>query len=117
VHREELDGHIARWTRERTAEEAARLLQEEGVAAMPVMNIEDQFTNPHLRERGAFVEIEHPKVGMEWLPGIPWRLDRTPGGVERPAPLLGQHNAYVFQELLGLDPQEVQALEAEGVLT
>ena len=54
------DRHIARWTEEYTPQEATEILQQAGVAAMPVMNIEDQFTDPHYREREVFVESEHP---------------------------------------------------------
>ena len=115
VHKEALDGHIAEWSRGHTAEEATELLQAAGVAAMSVMNIEDQFTDPNLREREAYVEIEHPKVGAEWIPGMPWLLSDTPGRIERHAPLMGEHNLQVFQELLGMDAEQYQALEAEGV--
>ena len=115
-HAEELDQHLGRWTGERTPEEAAETLQEAGVAATRVMNIEDQFVSPRFQELGLLAEVEHPKVGMEWLPGIPWRLSDTPGDVRRHAPLLGQHNAYVFQELMGYSSEAYKELEEGGVL-
>ena len=116
-HMNELDQHVGRWTSEHTAEEVTDILQGVGVAAVPVMNIEDQFTNPHFRERGVFVESEHPRVGTEWLPGIPWNLSDTPGQVLRHAPLLGEHNSYVFQELLGYSEGAYEALAGSEVLT
>ena len=79
---------------------------------MPVMSIEDQFVDPHLRERQAYVEIEHPHVGIEWLFGIPWLLGGTPGSVRAPAPLLGQDNDYIFHQLLGVPPEELERLKA-----
>ena len=115
--REELDEHVGQWTRGHTPEEAADILQEAGVAAVPVMNIEDQFASPQLQERGAFAEVDHPRVGAEWLPGIPWRLSDTPGQVHRHAPLLGEHNQDVFGELLGYGAKKIRALEEAGVLT
>ena len=116
-HLDELDQHMGRWTGERTVEEVAEILQEAGVAAVPVMNIEDQFTSPHFQERGVFVECEHPMVGMEWLPGSPWQLSDTPGQVRRHAPILGEHNRYVLQELLGHAEEEYRRLEENEVLT
>ena len=113
---EELDRHVAQWTRERTPDEAAEALQSAGVAAVPVMNIEDQFVNNHFRDRGVFVELEHPKVGTEWVPGIPWQLSNTPGQVRRHAPLLGEHNRYVIHELLGYSAEEYRTLDESGVL-
>ena len=112
----ELDSLVSDWTRQRTAQEITALLQAHGVAAMPVMNIEDQFLDPHLQERQAYLEVEHPHVGIEWLYGMPWLLGSTPGGISRPAPLLGQHNHYILGELLGLPAGEIERLEAEQVI-
>ena len=117
AHRAELDREVAAWTMGHTREEVVEALQGAGVAAVPVMNIEDQFIDPHNRERGVFVESEHPKVGAEWLPGIPWALSDTPGEVRRHAPLLGEHNGYVVGELLGVGAEELGRLEESGVLT
>jgi benzylsuccinate CoA-transferase BbsF subunit len=115
-HRAELDGVITAWTSRHTTAQVMEILQAMGVAAMPVMNLEDQFRDPHLRAREIHVESEHPKVGLEFLHGIPWRLSDTPGRISRPAPLLGEHNQYVFGELLGLPDPEIQRLvEAEAI--
>ena len=116
-HVGELNQNVATWTIGHTAEEVTEVLQNAGVAAMPVMNIEDQFTDSHFQERGAFAEVDHPRVGAEWLPGNPWQLSDTPGKVSRAAPLLGEHNRYVFQELLGNGEEAFLALESGGVLT
>jgi benzylsuccinate CoA-transferase BbsF subunit len=115
-HGTELRAVITRWTSQHTPAEVMQTLQAAGVAAMPVMTLEDQFRDPHLREREIHVESEHPKVGLEFLHGIPWRLSDTPGRISRPAPLLGEHNQYVFGELLGLQEAEIQRLvEAEAI--
>ena len=115
-HRAELDGLITNWTRQYTPYEVMETLQAAGVAAMPVMNLEDQFRDPHLREREIHLESEHPRVGLEFLHGIPWRLSGTPGRISRPAPLLGEHNHYVFSDLLGLPEAEIQRLmQAEAI--
>ena len=91
-------------------------LQEVGVAAMPVMNVEDQYFDPHYRERQTYIETEHPLVGFEVLYGIPWRLSETPGQIKRVAPSLGEHNEYVFGELLGLSEEEIARLAAQEVI-
>ncbi len=115
-HREELDRLITAWTNQRTPYEVMEALQGAGVAAMPVMNLEDQFRDAHLRAREIHLECEHPKVGIEWLHGIPWRLSETPGQIRRPAPLLGEHNQYVFGELLGLPAAEIKRLVEAGAI-
>jgi len=52
----------------------------------------------------------------EILYGIPWKFSRTPGSIRRRAPLLGEHNQYVFCELLGMGEEEVSHLAEEKVL-
>ena len=113
---EELDSLVSTWTRQHTAQEITALLQEHGIAAMAVMNIEDQFLDPHFQERQAYLEVEHPHVGIEWLYGMPWLLSGTEAGIRRPAPLLGQHNDYVLGELLGLTGEELERLKAEQAI-
>ena len=114
--REELDRSLQEWTLGHTPAEVTELLQAHGVAAFPVMTIEDQFLDPHFRARDAWVEMEHPMVGIEWLYGQPWRLSETPGSVRRHAPLLGEHNREVFGDLLGLPEKQLQRLIDARVL-
>jgi benzylsuccinate CoA-transferase BbsF subunit len=116
LHCRELDRHVAEWTRQHTSEEVTGLLQQHGVAAMPVMSIEGQFMDPHLQERQAFAEVEHPHVGAEWVYGMPWLLSDTPGSVRTAAPLLGQHNDYIIHELLGVPAAELECLRAAEVV-
>jgi len=108
-----LDENIAAWTRRRTAEEAAQVLREHGAAAMPVMNIEHQFLDPHLRERRAYESVNHPHLGTEWVYGMPWIFSETPGEIRTAAPLLGEHNQYILCGLLGLTQDQLQVLEAQ----
>jgi len=116
-NREALDTVLREWTMGFDAGELTTVLQAEGVAAFPVMNIEDQFLDPHFRERGAWVEMEHPMAGAEWLYGVAWRLSRTPGRIASPAPMLGQHNEPVLGALLGTPPEELRRLEASGAVS
>ena len=115
-NRRQLDEIFSDWTRTRSSQEATSILQQAGVAAMPVMNIADQFADPHLNSRETYVEIDHPHAGAEMLYGVPWRFSETPGGVRTPAPLMGQHNDYVLSELLGLDATGIAELVAEQVV-
>ena len=115
-NRRDLDEIIATWTTNLSPQQVVARLQAVGVAAMPVMNIADQFADPHLNARETYVEIDHPHVGAEIVYGVPWRFSDTPGSVRAPAPLLGQHNGYVLQELLGMDQAQVATLASEQVV-
>lgn len=116
ANRRQLDEAIAGWTRTLTPQQVTDRLQAVGVAAMPVMNIADQFADPHLNARETYVEIDHPHVGAEMVYGVPWRFSDSSGSVRTPAPLMGQHNEYVLQELLGMDRAHLDELAAEQVV-
>ncbi len=115
-NRRELDEVIAEWTRGLSPQQVTERLQTAGVAAMPVMNIADQFADPHLNARDTYMEIDHPHAGAEMVYGVPWRFSETPGAVRTPAPLLGQHNEYVLRELLGIDGSRIDDLIAQQVV-
>ena len=77
------------------------MLQSAGVAAAPVYSCKDLYKDPHLRARQFFVEINHPVVGKRELLGILAKLSRTPGTIKRRDPLFGEHNDWLFNELIG----------------
>lgn len=112
----ELDRIIGEWTAKLTPSQAMEILQNAGVAAAPSMSSEDIFSNNHLRERGAFVDIDHPNMGRQTLVGAPWKLTADQNARLRHAPLFGQHNRYAFEELLGLSPHQVEELKREEVI-
>jgi formyl-CoA transferase len=62
------------------------------------------------------VEIDHPTVGRFPMHGLNIHYSDARQEIRRPAPLLGQHNAEVYAEWLGLDPQAVARLEASRII-
>ncbi len=116
MNRQELDTLITAVTIDYTTYELMDILQKVNVAATPVMNIEEQYIDPHYRERNTYIEIEHPLVGMELLPGVPFKLSKTPGDIRRPAPSLGEHNDYVLGQLLNFSPDEINKLIQQEVI-
>jgi benzylsuccinate CoA-transferase BbsF subunit len=110
-----LDDRLACWTRERTAEDVAGELQGAGVSAMPVMHGEDLRADAHLAARGALVTTQHADVGAERHAGNPIRGTELQVVTAGPSPLLGTDTASVLQDVLGLSPDEVAALERSGV--
>ncbi|MCH7712874.1 MAG: CoA transferase [Chloroflexi bacterium] len=115
-HREELDQVIAESTMDYDSQELAESLQEAGVPAGPTMGVDQIWTNPHLRDRGFFHTFQDQDGTNRELPGVPWRFDGTADLNMFPAPLRGQHNSYVFSELLGLSAPEVEKLVKEQVI-
>jgi benzylsuccinate CoA-transferase BbsF subunit len=116
-HRAELDAAVARSTTPHDALELAQRLQQRGVAAGPVQDAADVLQrDPQLRSRGHWVYLEHPEMGRTVYNALPFRMSRTPGYPNRPAPLLGQHTDEVLRDRLGLAQAEIDALRAQGAL-
>jgi crotonobetainyl-CoA:carnitine CoA-transferase CaiB-like acyl-CoA transferase len=115
-NRHRLDAAIEEWTRDRDTFELMDLLQAHGVPATPSFTAHDLFSSPHLIERGAITETHHPVQGVRPIIGPPWKMSATPPRIERSAPLLGEDNSYVFGDLLGLSPEEVDRLAEEQVI-
>jgi benzylsuccinate CoA-transferase BbsF subunit len=116
TNREELDKLVSEVTINYDPYELTGILQKENIAATPVMNIEDQYTDPHYQEKQTYVEIEHPLIGMEILPGVPFRLSKTPGEIRFPAPSLGEHNQYVLNDLLHLSQDKINKLISDQII-
>ena len=75
------------------------------------MNVVDLLAEPHMIYRGYVVEMDHPEVGKRTVAGLPLKLSAMPQLPYFSAPLLGQHNDFVFGDLLGHDPKRVQELK------
>lgn len=97
--REELRAFLLSWTMEHTREEIFQICQASHVICAPLNTVKDLFTDPHLKERGFFTEINHPITGRLRYPGRPFIMSETPWEVRRPAPLLGEHNEVVYGKL------------------
>jgi crotonobetainyl-CoA:carnitine CoA-transferase CaiB-like acyl-CoA transferase len=113
----ELDRLIQEWTVSRSAEEVMTLMQAAGVAAGVVETGEDLLEkDPQLKYRMTFVELEHPEVGKYRTQAGTHFLASKMTFEMRRAPLLGEHNRYVFQEILGLSAEEMDRLVKEEVI-
>ena len=112
-----IDQALTAWTQARTAERAAEELQSLGLCAGVVQNTEDQYLNDsHLKARKAFEQIPHLKKGEVTAVGIPLGLTGTPGRTTRAGAALGEDNATVFRDLLGLSEAEyAQFVEAGAI--
>ena len=113
-NQDELDELVTSWTIEYDHYAVMHMLQKEGVAAAPLMNGGDDYSDPHFRDIGILEEVTHPEAGTHTYPGIGWTQAKTPNRIRRHAPRLGEDNEYVYKELLGVSDEEYAQLEQEG---
>jgi len=116
MNREKLDKLISDWTATKTPTDIMEILQKAGVAATACEDTEDRFFDPHFEARQVLVEVDHPATGTDWIPSLVCKLSETPGTIQRPAPRLGEHNDYVFGELLGVGKDALHQLVEEKVI-
>jgi crotonobetainyl-CoA:carnitine CoA-transferase CaiB-like acyl-CoA transferase len=117
AHRAELDEGLAAWTKHHADREVQQKLQAAGVPAAAVMAGREVFTDPHLKATQFYWSTDHVALGKWQYPRLPIHLSAAPEPPPRPAPMLGEHNGYVFGELLGLSAPEIEALTEQGVLS
>ena len=106
---------IEEWTSKFTKHEVMRTLGEGGIPCGAVFNAEDIHSDSHLRERGMIMTMHHPQRGSFDMPGFPVQLGDSPIEM-KPAPLLGEHNAEVYKEVLGMNDNDILELEKDGVI-
>jgi len=116
TNQDELDRRVEEWTMNYTPYEVMEILQQAGVAAVPSFDSELLFNDPHVRERGLFEEVNHPLMGKRVVISPPWKLSETPTPPSRHAPLMGEHNEYVFGELLGMSLREIAELKEKEII-
>ena len=108
---------ISAWSRTRDANEAAEALQAAGIAAHASWTTPEIAADPHLRSRHAIVEVAEPDGKRRAAVGVPMRLSKGEDiGIDRGTPRLGEHEEYVYGELLGMSRYERQALETAEVI-
>lgn len=114
-HVADLDRLLTAWTSRHTPEEVMQRLQEAGVAAGIVQNARDLLDyDPQLRHRGHYRLLNHAVTGPTFYMGPAFQLSATPARL-RPAPCLGEHNAYVYGQLLDMSAEEIATYTDEGV--
>jgi formyl-CoA transferase len=115
-HQRELDEVITRWTSMLGTRELLDVLEKHGVPSGLIYRTQDMLEDPHFAARQAIVSTAHPAFGTLRMQNVAPRLSATPSSIRSPAPELGQHNAEVFEELLGIDAAALAAYQSRGVI-
>jgi len=112
-----LDGLIEAWTQTLSTKDVLDLMDKNGVPAGLIYRAPDMLDDPHFKARDAIVTTKHPYFGDLKMQNVAPKLSETPGGIRSSAPTeLGEHNAEVYQQLLGFDAARMAALRAAKVI-
>jgi crotonobetainyl-CoA:carnitine CoA-transferase CaiB-like acyl-CoA transferase len=116
AHALEVDEIVAAWVRERTLDEAMKVVEAADVAAAPVYDAEQLLADEHLRARGSFLRVDDPDLGPVTVQAPVAVLSETPGRVSHLGRALGADNEAVYTGLLGVPAERLAALRAAGVV-
>ncbi|MBI2917561.1 MAG: CoA transferase [Chloroflexi bacterium] len=112
---DEIDALMLPFLQRHTAEELFHSAQLWRIPFSLVQDVGEVMADPQYRERGFFVDIKHPQAGELTYPGAPLQMPQSPWRAGR-APLLGEHNAEVYGEWLGLEAGDVVRLRQSGAI-
>ena len=92
-----------------------KMLEEAGVVAGPIYNMDQVYKDPQVLARKMLVDLEDSDLGTIHNIGIPVKLSGTPGQIRTRAPMLGEHSAEVLREH-GFSQSEVDQLVSGNVV-
>ena len=104
------------WLMQHTMQEVWSIAQKAHVLSGPIYTSKTLMEDNHFRDRGMWVEIDHPVAGSYTYPGRPIIMGESPWQLRRPAPQLGEHNEEVYGEALGYESQDLARLRGVGVI-
>lgn len=117
VNQNEIESIVGEWARHYSSEELISILSTASVPGGPVYTIADIFADPYFDERELLIQLNDPVLGPITMPGVVPKLSRTPGEVKfSGSPFPGLHNQEVYGELLDLDADDLEELNAVGVI-
>ena len=121
ILRGEHSGHIEHlieaWALGHTREEIAEWGQSRHHPWGPVATPEELLDNPQLWGRDFFTKVDHPGSGGTFIhSGAPYKLTISPWELRSAAPTIGQYNAELYRDELGLSPEEIEALANASVI-
>ncbi|MFH5801461.1 CaiB/BaiF CoA transferase family protein [Haladaptatus sp. CMAA 1911] len=114
-NRDELDALLEPTFAEFTTKEVLETMDDHGVPASDVKDMEDVFDNPQVAARNMQWSVSHPTAGDVEMAGSPMHLSKTPTGVRDHPPLLGEHTEEILLEY-GYTEADIERLSDEGVL-
>lgn len=107
---------LAKVFEEKTVNEWISILDATGIPVAPINTVDKLLDNPQLKARNMLLDMHHPVIGGMKVAGTPIKLEKTPGDISSPAPVLGQHTEEVLKNILNIDDSMISYWKKNGVL-
>lgn len=115
-HVDVLNALVAEWIETQPVEQLCKSLDDAKLAYSFIYSIDDIMKDPHYAARESIATVDQPRIGPVKMAGVFPLFSGAPSKPIEPAPDLGQHNAEVYGDLLGLAETDRQALQARGII-
>lgn len=115
-HADELDEMVGGWIAQRDFPEVVRAFEEAQAAVAPIYDIRNIFDDPQYQALGSIVSVDDEDLGPVKMQNVIFRLSESPGSVRWAGRKIGQDNAEVYGELLGLERARLDELREKGAI-
>ncbi|KXS93994.1 hypothetical protein AC578_3097 [Pseudocercospora eumusae] len=115
--RDELEDLIENITKTKTTQQWLDILEGSGMPYAPINDVKQTLEHEHTQARGMVTEVDHPTCGPMKLVSPPVKFSHSQPSIRTPPPTLGQHTDELLTEMLGMKPNEVEALKSKGVIS
>jgi len=116
AHHDAIDAQLRPWAAGQERRKLVDVLRAAGIPAAPVADPRRASECPQHRARGFYEAVDHPVLGRQPVPTVPFRFGSVKRWVRRPASTLGEHCPEILRELAGLSEEEIAQLAAAGVI-
>ena len=114
-HRAECIDTLNQIFQAKTVAQWVEIIEQAGVPCGPINPVDAVVNDPQVNARNMIAQLNHPNVPDLKIPNSPLKLAETPPVINRPPPLLGEHNNEILAEL-GYNDSAIQALQQKNVI-
>jgi CoA:oxalate CoA-transferase len=115
-HRQEIDDVVTAWTKTKTTQEIQDTLKKADVPCTRLPSFDEVCNDPQLLSRDMIIEVDQPISGKVKVPGSLFKMSRTPGKIDYPAPWLGENNQEILAGMLGFTEDQISRLSDEHII-
>jgi formyl-CoA transferase len=115
-HKDEIDTLVGDWTKKQKADDIVKILGAVDVPCARVPSFAEVCNDAQLLSRNMIIDVDQPISGKVKVPGSVYKMSKTPGNINYPAPYLGENNEEVYSELLDYSANDIEHLSNTGII-